>query len=157
MEKNKFFLNPNWELVEDFARKIYINDMAVLTKGDIKVIEKSIEEGASIYDNKDPDGEMNFLWNDVVDIITIGFMAIQIAIAYVSWKYPIKSDTILSSPSESNIESDKEQPDYVEMILSDPQYSKDLKTEIVVELQKNKEILNNLLYHITASYSQSKT
>lgn len=149
MEENKLLFKPNWELVEAFARNIYKNDMAVLTKSDIKEIEKAIEDGAPFYNDKH--GEMNFEWGDIVSLITIGFMAIQTVIVYVSWKYPRKPDTKVSNCFEPITDPENKIPDYVAMMLEDTRYGKDLKKEIIEELQKNKKLLNVLLYNLLTS------
>lgn len=154
MEKNGLLFSTDWDLVEEFAKKIYKNDMAVLTKSDVKEIEKAIEDGIIVYDNKNETGEMNFLTGSVVSVVTIGFMAIQTVLSYVTWRYPKKTNTTISDHFES-IKEPKKVSDYIDMIIK--QYGDKLKPEIRNELLKNKEVFNNLLSDLIATINLSKT
>lgn len=145
METNRSFFKAEWPLIEEIARKVYENELSVLTKSDIKEIEDSIDLGHVFSAEEQEGGEMNFDTNSIIQVVTLGFAALQVVVGYVSWKYPNNSlrDTSKKNGERRDVHSpDKNvRVDVVGEMISNLRLSQNVQ----LELQKHKSIINDII------------
>lgn len=94
MEENRIPVQSNWKLIEDIAATVYRSKIKTLTISDIKKIEESIDNGTPLFMNNSDAGEMNLATSITFNTVSIGFAAIQIVIAFLTWRFPyIRTDS----------------------------------------------------------------
>lgn len=145
METNRSFFKAEWPLIEEIARKVYENELSILTKSDIKEIEESIDLGHVFSAEEQEGGEMNFDTNSIIQVVTLGFAALQVVVGYVSWRYPGKF------LQNSNIKSGEAKKDYFPKsnikidVVGDLISELSLPQKVQSELQKHKNVINEII------------